>query len=1571
MSSFRFLLASLITLIASHCLAAGWVRVPEDYPTITEGLAALAPDGGTLYLSGGPYVEDISHNTALANWTEGCELTIEGDGAVVWYGMLSIGFSLPMRALTVRGVNFANPPGGYSRILLVFQDAVEDLMDDTLLVENCSFLQSSRERCVQLYYLSQAVFRNCQFYLVPDAVYNGTKTFCAQDVLSLSLSDCAFFDDPDPAAPITRTLIEIGNTRNPNSVELAKLSYRSLNPEFIETGEIQIAAWENVRITGCNVPKGRFMLQIGGDAVCEFLGNWAERFSLRLATAAGGTGGSVFVQHNRLANPDVVNPFNMVADDAGTLKATITDNTFSHYGTQYAFQLRYFRGENLTVENNNFLGERVDAQFIVPPIDFRFNYWDDPSGPLYSPSNPGGTGAYLAGPSGILIDPWLSAPVDIGLEDFLGQGAQPEEWPFAVNLTANTLNGTPPLQVQLKTAVGGGTPPYQYTWFINERRVAEGTSPTLSWTFDQSDVNVVRVAVEDAAGALTGDSLGIDSTGERGKIWGNVRDADTSAPLETAVVTVMGPAGDIVAVTDCGLWGDYVFDDLPTGAYQVVASESEHKAETFRTRLQSVDDRRQLDFFLDIPLDDQRYRIKADLIQELLTFPAGDYAPASPSHPYDAIEAQAGVWLNEQTSVTEELARMELAEFAVKDAAQQALMLGGEFGDEVGAIADQIVGLLFAFKQVTNVWNERMPAIFGFNEVSQKWLSVKLRRLLSQFLYKISGQVASPAMQLALQSSIEEAIKEINGQYGVAKYLKASNLVSGPFKAAFLGDYGEKTEYLLAEALNRARNEGPYEDTLEESRLQTRLEVRTMQAKTNTTMKYVGNLGWVADMSNFSHGTAGYVSSVLEAADKTPNLLPLLKAFEVTMRIVQIEMTGGSISMLYDRLLHGLPADLDQAVYATFGVVGGSGRYATASASPLPSLKAGLSTQVSRQALSVPSTDAIANALEACRTAVNANDLAALAGVVESQLIPALDGFEQAAEVAMERAGLGLPPTGGIYAQLLSAWAIEAVASQLAIAATMDYLVQAQNFANSTSAEYLDLTSTYLERLDALSMACDQYREALIQGDAAMSTGTLPAYVVCQNLGFFAGGEPVSWVDDSIQPLSVHAEITNIGDADADAFAVGLYLPEWSGLTLEGSATTQTLSQLGAGASQTLFWNLDYNGPAYDHLAYAQIRFSIGGSGTDSLTFGPPVFAILGTAPYPDQDHDGMDDRWEVDWGLSASNPTDHLDDLDGDGLLNGAEFEFGTTPTWPDTDGDEMGDGYEINHYFNPLEMDGDDDPDGDGLSNLGEMQQGIDPRNADSDKDGYSDGLEVDAFGAPNNPAVQPVSWAFNLAALNRLLCGWEAAGLDRAVLDANRNGQLDIGDFVKLLGGNEPPTLSGDCRVDLIAGPFGRQMAPSVEVHLSPVGSFTAFLVEVQFDPDEVRLTDVVSGAALASANFRFNEPQTGSLILIGYVTPPGTLGAQADVARLHFLPTADSDPSADLVVQCVRAQIADGSGQCIDALRLNQFGLDFTKPLQLVSLLDFLLGKSVDSSSLDLNADGRCDIADIMTLMSSQE
>ncbi len=138
-----------------------------------------------------------------------------------------------------------------------------------------------------------------------------------------------------------------------------------------------------------------------------------------------------------------------------------------------------------------------------------------------------------------------------------------------------------------------------------------------------------------------------------------------------------------------------------------------------------------------------------------------------------------------------------------------------------------------------------------------------------------------------------------------------------------------------------------------------------------------------------------------------------------------------------------------------------------------------------------------------------------------------------------------------------------------------------------------------------------------------------------------------------------------------------------------------------------------------------------------------------------DADDDGMPSWWEQEHGLNDKDPSDSLDDEDGDLASNLVEFQFGIDPHNSDTDGDGYSDGEEIENSYNPNgvgridsdkdgihdwweqqyglnkndPMDAREDFDNDFLNNKKEYEFHTNPRKFDTDHDGMGDGDEIEA--------------------------------------------------------------------------------------------------------------------------------------------------------------------------------------------------------------------------------------------------
>jgi len=139
-----------------------------------------------------------------------------------------------------------------------------------------------------------------------------------------------------------------------------------------------------------------------------------------------------------------------------------------------------------------------------------------------------------------------------------------------------------------------------------------------------------------------------------------------------------------------------------------------------------------------------------------------------------------------------------------------------------------------------------------------------------------------------------------------------------------------------------------------------------------------------------------------------------------------------------------------------------------------------------------------------------------------------------------------------------------------------------------------------------------------------------------------------------------------------------------------------------------------------------------------------PWEEIVGLDPSnPDEDGDGVNDGFVLNWGYYGSTPTlprpgvvpPQALDSDNDGIPDDMETALGTDIYSQDSDGDGLPDGYELNNGYNPTGTDtdgngindGDEDRDSDGLNEADEYSYGTDANRADTDNDGRSDGWEV----------------------------------------------------------------------------------------------------------------------------------------------------------------------------------------------------------------------------------------------------
>ena len=139
-----------------------------------------------------------------------------------------------------------------------------------------------------------------------------------------------------------------------------------------------------------------------------------------------------------------------------------------------------------------------------------------------------------------------------------------------------------------------------------------------------------------------------------------------------------------------------------------------------------------------------------------------------------------------------------------------------------------------------------------------------------------------------------------------------------------------------------------------------------------------------------------------------------------------------------------------------------------------------------------------------------------------------------------------------------------------------------------------------------------------------------------------------------------------------------------------------------------------------DHLYEVRVKNSLNSppnSATDPVL--ETVIGSDGVTSFVDSNAGGTSRRFYYAKRLTFSG------DEDGDGLTNLDEFQRGTNINNPDTDGDGLSDGAEVNIYHtDPRNR----DTDADGLDDGVEINvYHTDPNKRDSDNDGMSDGYEV----------------------------------------------------------------------------------------------------------------------------------------------------------------------------------------------------------------------------------------------------
>jgi hypothetical protein len=258
--------------------------------------------------------------------------------------------------------------------------------------------------------------------------------------------------------------------------------------------------------------------------------------------------------------------------------------------------------------------------------------------------------------------------------------------------------------------------------------------------------------------------------------------------------------------------------------------------------------------------------------------------------------------------------------------------------------------------------------------------------------------------------------------------------------------------------------------------------------------------------------------------------------------------------------------------------------------------------------------------------------------------------------------------------------------------------------------------------------------------DGQVTVGVTDAPVLTARASGTAGGAQVSWQAPAVS-VKVGGETSQL---PADGTPLEIASPDNPLVHVQLSAgqvenTVQTQDGQRASASASVL-----------HLSITLLGAEILGADLFPLSVvaTAPAGGIACGTNATDTDGDGLTDAQESTGSENdhyANRPTDPMKaDTDGDGLDDGAEIQRGTDPWDPDTDDGGVADGTEVDRGTDPLQAADDAtrpvpviDADGDGLSLVDEVASGTDPTNPDTDGDGLKDGAEVNTHQTdPNNP-------------------------------------------------------------------------------------------------------------------------------------------------------------------------------------------------------------------------------------------
>lgn len=1367
----------LALLICREGSAKSFV-VPQDYTTLAEALTALQPEGGTIYLTGGVTGESL--DALSLSFTSGAQIEIVGNGntwtssLIELYNNISGVYDVILKNIHFTGDNTASAD--------YFLHVSPDLYMENCIFENVTGFD-------YMLYGNEGRVLNCQFFVDGENTYE--RVISLRE--SVEVKDCHF-----DAGELTgknfhlvevrtsnKTVVFSGNTYIGDYSNEAKVS-------FAPDGSLHV-----LKVSRNDMPETdcRITAYVGDVSV---QGNRFRRFRFT-APSWESFPATINVENNIFgltqALQDSINEDYMIERNTQAVY-TVCHNTFGGFRNPSTGALNYGRvrlaiiDTSSDISENNFLCS-VRTYDNTSVISLQNNYWNDVDGPYVSGENTDTDGVTLSceyGHEPALWNPYLSYEASVDLSAY---GVSEDEWELEVEISASPEDGDPALDVHVVSHVSGGTPPYEYRWYVDNEKAGDArTSATLDYRFEEGGRQMVDLYLKDSAGACASDSVAIDVSMPRCVIYGSVmiKDSDPIEPVPESIVSLYDEQGQFTAVAVVDETGGYEFKKLPVGIYKAFAEAPEYNPESTTATLRSNGEKAKRDFELYIPLDDARRENKKKLIAKTKFWPGTVENPGGPNdyHPFLATETEALTWINNKEEFDEAFRRLELAEAGFYQNAVIARMTGDVLGGYVGDVISQTLGMIAALVNLDSYLQGLTPTVLNV----QKPIIEALADKVQQRLVVNIGMLAKAAIPKQISQLLFEMFKmtfeETAALLGAGDYqiLNIGGALSGNLQQDFNNkiaelyyqEYGDRVKEELEMALLRAKQGssafGP--NDYDASRGMVGDSLRAINGIYDSAAAMATNIDYVNAGANFTYSFTGIINKIFGEPSGDPRLQGMLTTIEMMFRSLEIVGTGAIVERYSHIMRESLPRYTTMVAREAFGdtVIYGS-------ISPSPLLKSSAAQKAitcGAQSRSV-SGDALLDALEDCQTAIEADDTPAFQTAFEGQYLPAMAAFDQRMQFNFTQAGMLLDNVDS-SGRVADAYHEYLDFSMWYLAGVLSWVTENDLKSSTSDPAYQTAKTAAVNLIERYELVIQELESVTLQAQMLFNDESTTALVALVDAYVTTGAGRVSWLDATDIDLTLEAKVTNFGGIEAVDVPVAVSFIEGTSLSLQTSPSTQTIATLTAGTTATLSWDMHYSGPLTSHAEMIALRVVLDGA---NFQAGRPLFLALGTAAYLDADKDGMDDAWETDNGLSPSDDSDGSSDTDGDGVDALTEFEHGTFPDSADTDGDTMNDGDEIDNGLNPLVNDANEDPDGDGLTNAEELTNGSDPFDRDSDDDGYTDLIEVEAGSSPTDDSDVPTAANLTRVITESILELLPLQLEDRLNLDLNNDGNVDIADVL----------------------------------------------------------------------------------------------------------------------------------------------------------------------------------------------